>query len=134
MSMGEQRNEILVIEPTTTLWMYYVTWASRPQLWDIGRNFQQFVTTLEKSQVEYDLGSEQIMNNYGSVSQNRFKVGKRSYSIVVIPPLVENLNKSTFNLLKEFAKSGGKIISFSMPTLVDGRKMKKYYVSFKMKN
>ena len=122
MSMGEQRNEILVIEPTTTLWMYYVTWASRPQLWDIGRNFQQFVTTLEKSQVEYDLGSEQIMNNYGSVSQNRFKVGKRSYSIVVIPPLVENLNKSTFNLLKEFAKSGGKIISFSMPTLVDGRK------------
>ena len=105
MSVGEQINDILEIEPTTTIWMYYVTWASRPQLWNIGRSFQRFVTTLEKSQSEDDLGAEQVISDYGSICNHRFKVGQREYSTVVIPPLTENLNKRTFDLLKEFAKA-----------------------------
>ena len=133
MSVGEQINDILVIEPTTTIWMYYVTWASRPQLWNIGRSFQRFVTTLEKSQSEYDLGSEQVISDYGSICNHRFKVGQREYSTVVIPPLTENLNKRTFDLLKEFAKVGGKILAFAIPTLVDGCENREI-VSFFQKN
>ena len=120
MSVGEQINDILVIEPTTTIWFYYVTWASRPQLWNIGRNFQDFVTILEKAQTEYDLGSEQVIKDHGFIQKNNFVVGKREYSTVVIPPLTENLNRRTFELLKEFADNGGKILSFAEPTLIDG--------------
>ena len=120
MSMGEQINDILVIEPTTTIWFYYVTWASRAQLWNIGRNFQHFVTTLEKAQCEYDLGSEQVIKDHGSIHKNNFRVGQREYSTVIIPPLTENLNEETFNLLKEFADCGGRILAFAEPTLLNG--------------
>lgn len=120
-TMGEQLNDILIIEPTTTIWFYYVTWASRSKLWEIGRSFQHFVTTLEKAQSEYDLGSEQVIQDHGFVRQGYFEVGQRAYSTVVIPPLTENLNNKTFELLKDFAAQGGKIISFAIPTLIDGR-------------
>lgn len=121
MTMGEQMNDILVIEPTTTIWFYYVTWDSRPKLWEIGRNFQHFVTTIEKAQSEYDLGSEQLIKDHGSIRRGCFEVGQRAYSTVVIPPLTENLNGRTFELLQEFAAQGGKIVCFASPTLVDGR-------------
>lgn len=121
MSMGEQLNDILVIEPNTTIWFYYVTWASRPELWEIGRNFQRFVTTIEKAQSEYDLGSEQVIHDHGCVRRGLFEVGQRAYSTVVIPPLTENLNKKTFELLKEFIEQGGKIVTFATPALIDGR-------------
>lgn len=123
-TMGEQLNDILIIEPTTTIWLYYVTWASRPKLWEIGCNFQQFVTTLEKAQSEYDLGSEQVIQEHGAICQGHFEVGQRAYSTVVIPPLTENLNSRTFELLKEFTQRGGKVISFATPTLIDGRECK----------
>lgn len=121
MTMGEQMNDILVIEPTTTIWFYYVTWDSRPKLWEIGRNFQHFVTTIEKAQSEYDLGSEQLIKDHGSIRRGCFEVGQRAYSTVVIPPLTENLNGRTFELLQEFAAQGGKIVCFASPALVDGR-------------
>lgn len=121
MTMGEQMNDILVIEPTTTIWFYYITWDSRPKLWEIGRNFQHFVTTIEKAQSEYDLGSEQLIKDHGSIRRGCFEVGQRAYSTVVIPPLTENLNGRTFELLQEFAAQGGKIVCFASPTLVDGR-------------
>lgn len=130
LSMGEQFNDILVLEPTTTLWQYYVTWDSRPQLWEIGRNFQCFVTTLEKAQSEYDLGSEQVIYDHGRIHNGSFEVGQRAYSTVVIPPLMENLNTKTFELLKEFAAQGGKIVSFSVPSLVDGRESEELHSFF----
>lgn len=34
---------------------------------EVGQAFQTFVTTLEKSQVEYDLGSENIIKDQGAV-------------------------------------------------------------------
>lgn len=131
MTMGEQLNDILVIEPTTSIWLYYVTWASRSGLWDIGRSFQHFVTTIEKAQSEYDLGSEQVIRDHGVIRRGCFEVGLRAYSTVVIPPLTENLNIRTFELLEEFAEQGGKIVAFATPTLINGRENEKVVRFFK---
>ncbi|MDH5605117.1 MAG: hypothetical protein OEY51_14300, partial [Cyclobacteriaceae bacterium] len=122
LSAGKQQNDILVLEPTTSAWLYdsYVRGAENKLVDGIGKGFQQFVTTLEKDQVEYDLGSEDILANHGSVDRDRLVVGKCRYTKVVIPPLTENLNETTFGLLKDFAAGGGKIISFATPTLLDG--------------
>ena len=46
------------------------------ELAEIGQSFQSFVTTLEKNQVEYDLGSENIMKDLGSVSKGKLVVGQ----------------------------------------------------------
>lgn len=120
LSKGVQDNDILVIEPNSTLWSYYSHTKSNPKLMEIGTAFQKFVTTLEKGQVEYDLGSENIIKDYGSVSNSQFVINKASYSLVVLPPMMETLNKPTFELLKEYVRQGGKVICFSAPNLVDG--------------
>ncbi len=63
MSHGRQVNEILVLEPTTTAWMY----QNDQGLAAIGTTFQSLLHDLERNQVEYDLGSEDILARHGSV-------------------------------------------------------------------
>lgn len=98
LSAGEQLNRILVIEPATTGWMYYSPAARSECLEKIGRPFQNFVHSLERLQVEYDLGSEYVIREYGKVDGRRFIVGQRSYDLVVIPPGTENLESWTADL------------------------------------
>lgn len=120
MSKGIQKNDILVVEPNATLWGYYSHTGSSPKLMEIGKNFQAFVTTLEKNQVEYDLGSENIIKDQGRIENGRFVVGKAAYSTVVLPPMTEIINQPTFDLLRAFVAQGGQVLCFSLPTQVDG--------------
>ena len=121
LSAGEQMNDILILQPTTSVWLYFAYRNSNQHFREIGRAFQSFVTTLEKSQTEYDIGSENIIKDHGRVRNGKFVINKRAYSKVVLPPLTENLDTPTFKLLKDFAKKGGVILAFSTPTYLDGR-------------
>jgi hypothetical protein len=120
LSSGRQINDILILEPTTSAWLYDSYTQPDKKYAEIGQAFQTFITKLEKSQVEYDLGSENIIKDMGSVSNSKLVVGQASYSRVVIPPLTENLDLNTFKLLEKFVSNGGTLIAFSIPTLVDG--------------
>ncbi|MFZ1288859.1 MAG: glycosyl hydrolase [Melioribacteraceae bacterium] len=136
LSSGEQKNDILIIEPTTSAWVYdsYIDESINKNIDSIGLSFQKFVTTLEKNQVEYDLGSEDIIKNHGSIDGTKFIIGERKYSTVVIPPLLENLNLSTFDLIKKFISGGGKVVSFSTPQLIDGEVNQDLINLFSQKN
>ena len=120
LSQGQQRNDILVIEPTTTAWSYAIHGKNHPHLGEIGNAFQAFVTTLEKAQVEYDLGSEYIIREHGKVENGKFVVGHRAYSTVVIPPGMENIDGPTFKLLKAYADKGGKVLLYEKLQTLDG--------------
>lgn len=120
MSKGVQQNDILILEPNATLWSYYSHTKSSPKLMEIGQAFQTFITTLEKSQVEYDLGSENIIKDHGTVADGKFIIGKAAYTTVVLPPMMETLNKPTFDLLQSFVQQGGRVVTFSSPSLIDG--------------
>jgi hypothetical protein len=120
LSSGRQINDILIIEPTTSAWLYDSYVKRNQKLSDIGQSFQTFVTKLEKSQVEYDLGSENMIKDLGKVSKGKFVIGQAAYSVVVIPPMMENLDLKTYKLLEKFVANGGKLIAFSLPSLVDG--------------
>jgi hypothetical protein len=91
---GEQINRILVLEPTTTAWMY----QGDARLGPIGDRFQGVVTALAKAQVEFDIGCEDIMARHGRVDQAEVVVGQRRYHTVVLSPLTENLNTKTMDL------------------------------------
>jgi hypothetical protein len=110
LSQGEQLNDILVIEPTNTAWQYDSEWYGHPKVGQIGNGFQAFVTGLEKAQYEYDLGSEDIIKDLGDVKGNKFIVGLRAYSFVVVPEQVEVLYPETEELLASFESGGGKVI------------------------
>jgi hypothetical protein len=120
LSSGKQINDIMILEPTTSTWLYDSYTQPDKKYSEIGQAFQTFITKLEKNQVEYDLGSENIIKDLGSVSQKKLIVGMASYSRVVIPPLTENLDLQTYTLLRKFVSNGGTLIAFSIPSLVDG--------------
>ena len=120
LSQGEQLNDWLILEPTTTLWLYYTHVAGGDPLWRTANAFQQFITRAEKAQMEYDLGSEDIIGRVGKVSGSRFCVGRRAYTTVVLPPEMVNLEATTFELLQHFVKKGGRLVCFALPTKIDG--------------
>ena len=77
LSSGRQVNDILIIEPTTSSWLYDSYTKPNKKSEEIGQAFQTFITALEKSQVEYDLGSENIIKDMGSVARRK-AAGRRS--------------------------------------------------------
>jgi len=116
-SQGRQVNRILLLEPTTTAWMY----QGDSHLEQLGQSFQQLVTTLAKRQVEFDLGSEDIIGRFGSTTGKQFQVGSRRYDVVVLPPGTENLNSPTVKLLKQYLDAGGRVLCCGpAPERVDG--------------
>ncbi len=111
MSQGEQVNRVLVIEPTTTAWMYQ---GNEARLREIGDSFFNLLMALEAAQVEYDLGCEDVIARWGKPAGERrerparlgggeyhakLQVGQRVYDRVVVPPMCENLNASVERLL-----------------------------------
>jgi len=114
LSSGEQVNRILILEPTTSAWMYA---GAEPdaRMMEIGRQFQEFLTRLEKLQGEYDLGSEDILRRHGRAGNGRLMVGRRSYDVVVLPPGIENVDGSTAKLLAAYLESGGRVLAFAPP-------------------
>jgi len=122
LSLGEQINPLLVLEPTTTAWMYYSPAPGGGRLEVIGKAFQDFVNRLESRQVEYDLGSESVLKEHGNVSGKALVVGERAYSLVVLPPGLENLSREALALIEDFLRQGGKVLSWvDPPGFVDGR-------------
>ena len=127
LSQGQQRNACLVLEPTSTAWIHH--FEATPRLKEVGDHFQALVVKLAQGQLEFDLGSEHIIQERGAVVANAagracFQVGERDYEVVVIPAEMENLNQATFDLLSRFVEQGGVVLSCAgqdQPSYVDGR-------------
>ena len=118
MSAGKEVNRVLVIEPTSTSWMY----QGEDKLNEIGDSFQKLVTDLSKAQVEYDIGCEDIIARNGKVEGRRFMVGQRAYSTIVLSPGTENLNSPMVTLLGRYLNDGGRVICCGKPPVfVDGK-------------
>jgi hypothetical protein len=136
LSHGDQINRVLVLEPTTTAWMYQ---EDKERLTPLGDAFYNLLTKLEAAQVEYDLGCEDILASHGSVrlSIDRparngkpaanpsatagLQVGERNYSTVVLPAETENVNNRTLELLEQFLRAGGQVLCLGKPpTRIEG--------------
>ncbi|MCC6234060.1 MAG: hypothetical protein IT580_15555 [Verrucomicrobiales bacterium] len=118
LSQGRQENRVLVLEPTTTAWMYQ---GNEPRLKTLGDDFFQLLLRLEAAQVEYDLGCEEVLGREGSVggaprsrrswaSAATLRVGRAAYEVVVVPRGTENLEERTWKLLDDFALAGGAVV------------------------
>ena len=126
LSQGRQINRCLFLEPTTTAWMHQFT--GTPRLEQIGGTFQALVTRLAREQLEFDLGSEGIIEARGSVGsvdgRAALCVGECAYTAVIVPADMENLNRATFDLLEAFLAKGGTVFSCAgpdRPACIDGQ-------------
>ncbi len=126
LSSGFQINDILILEPTTTTWMYYSPTESHEKLETIGDAFHDVLAELETFQIEYDLGSENTIKDFASVEEDKFVINKRAYSTVVLPPYHENLDARTFALLQQFLDQGGSVFCVGeTPKFIDGQASEK---------
>ncbi len=55
------------------------------------------------------------MARHGSVQGRLLRVGRRDYTTVVLPPMTENLNGATSDLLERFLKAGGTLLACGAP-------------------
>jgi hypothetical protein len=132
LSYGKQINTILVLEPTSTTWMYFSPNQDKGHLGTEGittkyrDSFHGLLNTLEKYQVEYDLGSERIIKDHGYVRDSKFIIGERAYDLVVLPPGFENFEPYMFELIKKYLAEGGNVLSFAgIPNHLDGNLSRK---------
>ncbi|MGQ9672226.1 MAG: glycosyl hydrolase [Candidatus Aminicenantales bacterium] len=122
MSSGEQVNHLLVLEPTSTGWMYYSPSTASKSLEVLGASFQDFIHRMEAEHIEYDLGCENILKNHARVEKKKLIVGQRAYKMIIIPPGLENLNGPTADLLEAYLRRGGRVLSVAgTPGFIDGR-------------
>jgi len=113
MSAGQQINKTLVIQPNTTAWMFFSRSVENGIPDSIQKNFKSFVYQLERNHYEYDLGSENVIKSIGSVKNGKLIVGKCIYDLIVFPGSLQNIDKSTFTILKDYLQQGGKVLSFT---------------------
>jgi hypothetical protein len=113
MSSGQQINNILVLQPNTSAWMYFSRKVKNDTVDSIKNSFKRFVYKLERDHFEYDLGSENVLKTIGSVKKGKMIVGERAYQLVVIPGSMANIDLATFHLLNDYLVQGGKILSFT---------------------
>ncbi len=72
--------------------------------------------------MDYDLGDEWIMQEFGTVREGKLVIGEREYSLVILPPNMETCLPSTVDLLGEYLAHGGRVLALGEPpSLVRGR-------------
>jgi len=113
MSAGEQINKTLVIQPNTTAWMYHSATKNHKAIYELSKTFKSFIQNLEAQQLEYDLGSEQVLKRFGTSDSKGISLRERSYNRFIIPPGMRNIETNTLNLLEEFMKNGYSILCLS---------------------
>ena len=113
LSQGEQVNRVLVLEPTTTAWMYQ---GDKAKLKELGDSFFKLLMALETAQIEYDIGDEDVIARHGSLEGKQLRIGNRTYRQVILPPLIENLDSKTKALFDRVEVT----VTGTKPTRVDG--------------
>jgi len=90
------------------------------ELEKIDQSVKWLTKALCETQLYYDLGDEYVMEDIAEVRDGYVNVGKMRYKTIILP-YITNIKASTFELLKKFANSGGKILSLaSGPVMLEG--------------
>ena len=131
---GQQVNRIVVLEPTTTAWMYQGAAEPADRLGRIGKEFFDFLMDLERAQVEYDLGCEDVIGRFGTTRQlwspgaaskpgpADLAIGNRRYDLLILPPGTESLEAATVRWMEPYVWRGGRVLCCGpAPKMVDGR-------------
>ncbi|MBN2294735.1 MAG: hypothetical protein JXM70_20065 [Pirellulales bacterium] len=123
MSSGKQVNHVVVLEPTTTMWMHQQLTHRPEELLAYAQPYQDMVKKLELSQAECDLLSECVLQHFGREGKpGKLTIGQREYDLFIIPPNTENLNSDTVTMLETYLAGGGKVLCCSdVLNLVDGK-------------
>ena len=113
MSAGEQMNNTLIIQPNSTSWMYHTTVKDDRRIYNLSLTFKKFIQELESDQIEYDLGSEQVIKRFGESVKSGLKIRNRTYNRIILPPGIRNIETTTLNAIKDYLADGYSLLCLS---------------------
>ena len=113
MSAGEQINNLLILQPNTTAWMYHTSAKDDKRIFNLSVTFKKFLQTLESDQIEYDLGSEQVLKRFGETNNKGLRIRNRLYDHLILPPGIRNIETTTLNFIKSFLSDGYSVLCLS---------------------
>jgi len=122
MAMGVAPNRILVLEPTTSGFLWGRGAKEVPELEKLKQSYDPLSQFLADHQVDYDMGDEYLIEWFGQVKGNKLSIGKADYDLVIWPRGMINLRHQTLPVIEEYLRGGGKIVALDEPAgFVDGR-------------
>lgn len=82
--------------------------------------YRRLIEDLEYLQIPFDIGDEILLAKHGRAEEGKLVLGSGSYSMVILPRL-DNIARSTIDLLAQYAANGGKILCMErLPARADG--------------
>lgn len=120
MSDGEPSIDVLMLHPMRSAYLVYDT-KNEGRIAELNCLFQNASSRLNGLQIEHHYGDETLMERHGAVQGGKLVIGRCAYSRVVLPEML-TISASTFALLKEFVRQGGRLYALGgRPDRLDGR-------------
>ena len=116
-----QRDTLLLHPMDSAFCLYHGHPFKNPALKRYDTQFNETLRFLVSIQNNFELGDEDSIAYWGSVTEDaEFKIGKMSYKNVILPNCM-NIRSTTVDLLEKFIKAGGNVIIFGkLPEMIDG--------------
>ncbi|MBE5743016.1 MAG: hypothetical protein E7360_06875 [Clostridiales bacterium] len=120
--LAESRNRVntLIIHPMKTAYLDYDRRNDYFSVHELDQSFIDLIGEYGALSIPHHYGDENLMERHARVENGKMIVGNYSYEYVVLP-WIKTIDKSTYALLKEFIKQGGKlIIEYGKPKYLEG--------------
>lgn len=112
LSGGRHVAKVLMMFPLNSIWTNYVPQKRSPLSKLIEDNFYFLTDALLRLHYDYDYVDEDVFNE-ANISDGKIRIADEEYSVLVLPP-TSHIKRNTFECLKKFIASGGKIIADSV--------------------
>lgn len=121
MTRGEPVRDVLVIHPIESTWVRCrAGWRQSLDVQTLDSTLASVRDALLDAQIDFDYGDEEMLSRLGRVAKTvspqpaSLKVGKASYRVVVVPPML-TIRSTTVALLRKFREAGGTVVFVGQP-------------------
>ncbi|MBI1792157.1 MAG: hypothetical protein HYR60_31930 [Acidobacteria bacterium] len=122
LSQGAARNRLLVLQPTTSGFLWARRGDPTPELAGMRADNGEMIQFLADHQVDFDLGDEYLLEWHGGQDGRRLAIGQARYELLVWPANMINLRGETLPRLERYLAAGGEILALApAAAYVDGR-------------
>jgi len=122
LSQGTSRNRLLILEPTTSGYLWARREGATPENEQIRKSYDALVQYLADRQIDFDLADEYLLEWFGRQDNKKLSIGKSAYDLLIWPAEMVNLRSQSLPRLEQYLAAGGDVLALSAPaTLVDGR-------------
>lgn len=124
-SQGKPVKDVVLVHPLDTAYMLFehsidMKIPENAAMREYERFYYGIVRGMSAMQCQYEFGDEATIGDWGKVTADGFEIGAMTYKTVVLPYL-DVIRTSTYNIITEYAKKGGKVYFLgTMPTRLDG--------------